>query len=161
LIPGNPIDISNDEERLGFLFPPLMKRIYAEIGNEGFGPGYGLTGLTNGAPDDTGKTAPATYEVFRSRDASELNWPMGLLPICHWGCGIVSCIDCIDPNFRMRIFDPNVHEGEDWADSFFEEASGFETWIGAWASGANLWELMYGERGHVRLILSARWPMRS
>ena len=109
LNPGNPVDISHDETRLGFPFPPLMKRIYTEIGNGGFGPGYGLTGLTHGAPDDTGQTAPAIYEVFRSPGASELNWPIGLLPICHWGCGIVSCVDCIDPNFRMRIFDPNVH----------------------------------------------------
>jgi hypothetical protein len=55
----------------------------------------------------------------------------------------------------MRIFDPNVHEGDDWADTFFEESAGFEIWIKAWASGVDLWELMYGERGHVRLILSA------
>jgi hypothetical protein len=82
------------------------KRIDVEIGNGGFGPGYGLIGLTNGAPDDQDKTAPAIYDWFRGGDPHDASWewPAGLLPICHWGCAILSCVDCADPNFRMRIF---------------------------------------------------------
>jgi hypothetical protein len=159
--PGNPVEIASDERRLGFTLPPLLKRIYVEIGNGGFGPGYGLTGLTNGAPDDTGKTAPEIYSSLRSADDHDPNWewPHGLLPICHWGCSILSCIDCQDSSFRMRIFDPNVHEGDDWADSFFEESNGFEIWIREWASGADLWDAMYGENGHIAKILAARHPI--
>jgi hypothetical protein len=157
---GDQVDIAEEETRLGFSLPPLMKRIYTEIGNGGFGPGYGLIGLTNGVPDDTGQTAPTIYEQFRSPDANDLKWPNGLLPICHWGCAILSCVDCVDPNFRMRIFDPNVHDGDDWADAFFEESPGFDIWIRAWASGIDLWELMYGERGHIAQTLSTRRPMR-
>jgi hypothetical protein len=158
LKPGNPAEIANDETRLGYTLPSLMKRIYIEIGNGGFGPGYGLIGLTNGIPDDTGKTGPAIYEQFRKGSPDEPNWkwPDGLLPICHWGCAILSCVDS---NFRMRIFDPNVYGGNDWADAFFEESADFETWIKAWASGVDLWGLMYGERGHVAKILSARRRM--
>jgi hypothetical protein len=59
----------------------------------------------------------------------------------------------------MRIFDPNVHERDDWADSFFEESNGFEVWIREWASGADLWEAMYGANGHIAQILSARHPI--
>jgi len=129
--PGDPVKIADDEKRLGFTLPPLMKRIYIEIGNGGFGPGYGLIGLTNGAPDDIGKIAPEIYNQLRSADRDDPNWkwPHGLLPICHWGCAILSCVDCTDPNFRMRIFDPNVHEKDDWADSFFEESDGFGIWM--------------------------------
>ena len=162
LNPSDPVDVAYDERRLGFTLPPLMKRVYAEIGNGGFGPGYGLIGLTNGVPDDTGETGPTIYESFRSADPNEPNWkwPNGLLPICHWGCAILSCVDCADPNFRMRIFDANVHDGDDWVDSFFEESPGFEMWIRAWASGVDLWELMYGEGGHVARILSSRRSIR-
>jgi SMI1/KNR4 family protein SUKH-1 len=157
LKPADLADITSDERRLGFALPPLMKRLYTEIGNGGFGPGYGLIGLTNGVPDDTGKAGPAIYEQLRS-SRSDWDWPIGLLPICHWGCAIMSCVDCAAPNFRMRIFDPNVHDGDDWADAFFEECVSFESWIGAWASGVDLWELTYGEKGHVFQILSARYP---
>jgi SMI1 / KNR4 family (SUKH-1) len=161
LRPGDPVEIAADEKRLGFALPPLLKRIYTEIGNGGFGPGYGLIGLTNGVPDDTGRTAPEVYRLMRgvNRDDPNWEWPEGLLPICHWGCAIVSCVDCADPNFRMRIFDPNVHDDErEWADSLFEESNGFETWIREWASGADLWSAMYGENGHIAQILTARHP---
>lgn len=154
LITSNPAAVSSDEMRLGFALPSLLKRIYAEVGNGGFGPGYGLIGLTNGAPDDTGRTNPAIYEEFRSSD--ELNWPNGLLPICHWGCAIVSCIDCTDPNFRMRIFDPNVRDKGGWSDCFFEETAAFSTWIRDWASGVSLWDRTYGEGGHINTILTER-----
>jgi hypothetical protein len=162
LSPGDPVEIANDERRLGFALPPLMKRIYIEIANGGFGPGYGLIGLTNGMPDDTGKTAPDIYVELRgaNHDDPKWKWPYGLLPICDWGCAILSCVDCADPNFRMRIFDPNVHEGDGWADSFFEECSGFEIWMKEWASGTDLWNAMYGENGHIAQILSARHPIR-
>ncbi|KYG21793.1 hypothetical protein SE92_17345 [Bradyrhizobium sp. AT1] len=154
LIPGKTGDMASDERHLRFRLPPLLRRIYADIGNGGFGPGYGLIGLTNGVPDDTGKTAVEIYEMLRS--ASELAWPDGLLPICHWGCAIYSCVDCLDPDFRMRIFDPNGHDGDDWTDAFFEESLSFEDWITSWASGVNLWDAMYGDDGHIARIMSAR-----
>jgi len=163
LIPADPIGIAKDEERLGFALPPVLKQIYVEIGNGGFGPGYGLIGLTNGIPNDLGKTGPELYELFRGSDPNDPNWewPCRLLPICDWGCAILSCVDCADTNFRMRIFDPNVHEGDDWTDSFFEESVGFEPWISDWASGIDLWDRMYGENGHIRRILTARHPERA
>ncbi|MGY4509246.1 SMI1/KNR4 family protein [Bradyrhizobium sp. USDA 3650] len=154
LMPGKPGDIDSDEKHFRFGLPSLLKRIYAEIGNGGFGPGYGLIGLTNGVPDDTGKTAVAIYDVFRS--APELGWPDALLPICHWGCAIYSCIDCLAPDFPMRIFDPDAQDGDDWSAAFFEESRGFEDWIRSWASGVDLWDAMYGNDGHIARILSAR-----
>ena len=121
--PGDPNGFASAEQELGLGLPPLLRRLYAEIGNGGFGPGYGLIGLTNGVPDDTGRTAPAIYKESRGEDPDDpaWQWPEALLPICHWGCAIVSCIDCIDTSFRMRIFDPNVFD-KDWRDCFFEES---------------------------------------
>jgi hypothetical protein len=161
--PADPADIAADEKRLGFALPPLLKRIYVEIGNGGFGPGYGLTGLTNVVPDDLGHTVPASYELRRHQDPadSKWKWPFALLPICHWGCAIVSCVDCSNSNFAMRVFDPNVHDDEqDWTDSSFDDAASFEAWIGAWADGGDLWEKMYGGHGHIARILSKRHPSR-
>jgi hypothetical protein len=39
------------EAKLGFSLPPLLRQLYTEVGNGGFGPGYGLFGLEGGYTD--------------------------------------------------------------------------------------------------------------
>src|SRR4051812_48905408 len=58
--------ISDAERRLGFPFPPLLKRVYAEVGNGGFGPGAGTLGLEGGYASADGRVLPAEYEYFRA-----------------------------------------------------------------------------------------------
>jgi hypothetical protein len=154
-------ELDEDERRLGFPLPPLFKRIYMDVGNGGFGPGYGLLGMSNGAPDDFGKTAPESYSLRRQGDPDNRDWfwPDALLPICHWGCAIYSCINCRDSNFPMQIFDPNVHQDSDWRDAYFDEAPSFDSWIREWAEGEDLWDDMYGDNGRIRKILAARKPI--
>jgi len=143
--------IAADEQTLRFKLPPLLKRLYVEVSNGGWGPGYGLLGLTGGAKDDLGQTAVQYYVSLRKRSPSDNNpswcWPTGLLALCHWGCGIYSCIDCMQPAFPMVAFDPNGRPFKDWTEAFFAECDGFEQWIGLWADGHDLWERLYGEDG--------------
>jgi hypothetical protein len=162
LRPATIMGLAADEASLGFQLPPLLKRIYVEIGNGGFGPGYGLIGMSSGAPDSTGKTSPEIYRLFRSGDTQDRawSWPRCLLPICEWGCAIWSCIYCTAANFPLHIFDPNVHcDVNSWNDSFFEEAESFEVWIRAWAEGVDLWKESYGDHGRVARILTERKPI--
>jgi hypothetical protein len=160
LRPGDPRDFADDERTLGFAVPELLKRLYAEIGNGGFGPGYGLIGLRNGFRS-TGQTASEIYAALRSGDAKELgwSWPWALLPICDWGCAIMSCIDCSESTFRMRIFDPNAREPDgDWGACLFDDLIDFDEWIEAWASGVSLWDRAYGDAGHFSQLLKPRHP---
>ncbi len=141
--------ITADEQRLGFAIPPLLKRLYLEVGNGGWGPGYGLLGLTGGMRDDTGRTAVEDYLLRTSGpdpDEPDWRWPEGLLPICHWGCAIYSCVDCFQQHSPMILFDPNADKPS-LADAFFPEQLKFEEWIGLWADGVNLWDRMYGDDG--------------
>lgn len=34
-------EIAESEELLGFTLPPFVRRVYTQVGNGGFGPGYG------------------------------------------------------------------------------------------------------------------------
>ena len=148
-----------DEGVFGFQLPPLLKRLYSDVGNGGFGPGYGLLGVTGGVPDDENRNALQLYAVFRQSNPEDRlwQWPAGLLPICHWGCAIYSCIDCTKASFSVTIFDPNGHEdGRTWSDSFFPECQSFEQWIELWVSGHNLWERMYGDNGEITRIYEDR-----
>jgi SMI1 / KNR4 family (SUKH-1) len=159
LKPAQSSGLAADEENLGFRLPPLLKRIYIEIGNGGFGPGCGLIGMSSGVPDSTGKTAPEIYRILRSNDPQDpsWSWPFCRLPICEWGCAIISYVDCAVPDFPVGIFDPNVHnDTKSWDDSFFDEAKSFEVWIKAWADGSDLWQELYGETGRITRILTER-----
>lgn len=153
-----------DEGLLGFALPPLLKRLYVEVGNGGWGPGYGLLGLSGGTKDDLGETAVASYLSRREwvSGAQEERWPAGLLPICHWGCAIYSCVDCLQAGYPVVCFDPNLHnDGKDWSDALFAEGVGFEDWIALWAEGCNLWQRLYGDDGLVGKIVQDRKALRN
>jgi hypothetical protein len=40
--PASVAEVDAAEATLGFAIPPLLRRLYTEVGNGGFGPDYGL-----------------------------------------------------------------------------------------------------------------------
>ena len=81
-------EIDAAEARLTLSLPPLLRQIYAEIG-PGFGPGdAGLRPLP-----------PALL-------------PGRLLPLCDWGGGIQSVLDCTDPAAPVIRIDPNMPKAD-------------------------------------------------
>jgi hypothetical protein len=89
-------DVAKAEADLGFPLPQLLKRIYMEISNGIAGFSYDIIGLTGGYESHCGSLVD-TYMVFKSDGKSEnKEWKTGLLPYCHWGCNIFSCVDCTD-----------------------------------------------------------------
>src|ERR1700690_934790 len=60
--PATPDAVRIAEEAIGFRFPPFLTRVWTEIANGGFGPGYGIFGIDGGlAEDRTGLTTTALY----------------------------------------------------------------------------------------------------
>lgn len=55
--PANPGVVAAAEAEVGFRLPDLLRRMYLEVANGGFGPFYGLLGLDGGATDDLGYNA--------------------------------------------------------------------------------------------------------
>jgi hypothetical protein len=133
--------IQSVEKQLGFRLPDILRNIYMKVGNGGFGPGYGLIGVSEGASDDQGNTIEILYHLYHKDEPSDpnWNWPKGLVPICYWGCAIYSCIDCNRPNAPVIVFDPNEHEEhKSWDTSFILQRASFEEWIEAWLNGSDL-----------------------
>jgi hypothetical protein len=103
------------EQRLGFLLPWFLRELYLKVGNGGFGPGYGIFGLTNGAPaianDGTYHDLVSFYYIYRgdkvlphiSHDFTTKRslfletmeqWFDQLVPIFAWGCHHYSLLGC-------------------------------------------------------------------
>lgn len=126
--PASAADIAFGEERLGLRLPSLLRRIYAEVADGGFGPGYGV------------------FPIFRGSDESGLDENLAdvrtklaldprLLPLCDWGGAIWSCLDCGTeggPIVTCAGEHPLTDTGRD-----------LRSWLLAWLDGVDLWEEMF------------------
>jgi hypothetical protein len=131
-------ELSEAEERLGFELPATLRNLYTLVGNGGYGPAYGLLGLTEGAVNARGLDSVSLYESFRQVDPDDphWSWPEGLLPIGHLGCGMYACADCTSIEVPIIWFEPNPHcEGESWDDSFLKLTDSVIAWLEAWLDG--------------------------
>jgi len=136
------------ERQLGFPFHQLLRSLLTGVANGGFGPGYGLLGLEGGRLTDEGNTSIELYLALSRPDPEdpEWTWPAGLLPLCHWGCAIYSCVDCTTPEGQIIWFDPNAYDSEETREMAFRaQGIGIVEFMVGWSQGKNHWAAMYGE----------------
>ncbi|MEV0899719.1 hypothetical protein [Actinoplanes sp. NPDC049802] len=107
--------VAEAEQIAGRPLPYLLKRLYTEVGNGGFGPGYGLLGLRGGH-----KTGQIDATVGLRH---------GSLMLCDWGCGISSDLHLDDG--QVWGYDPN---GFDAAEAFPQHMTVVD-WFAKWAEG--------------------------
>ena len=134
------------EQALGFALPPVLRRIYLEVGNGGFGPGYGLMGVPGGAVDDTGYHIVDLYQWFREADHEDpaWQWPAKLLPVCYLGCAMYGCVDCGDAKGAVTWWEPNPREPGEPVDLFLiPVAPSLEEWLWAWLHDEDWMGLAY------------------
>ena len=124
------------EDALGFALPPAIRRIYGEVADGGFGPGYGLL--------------PVAEVIARYRNlcsGGELprrrSWPVGLLPLVSRDPGW----DCVEARSgRVLGWDPeelSERSGEArFLRSFHEIAPSVEDWLEAWVTAPTFEETM-------------------
>jgi hypothetical protein len=157
------VAIEAAETAMGFRMPDLLRRLYLEIGNGGFGPGYGLVGVEGGMetiiPPYDYHTLPDIYFDIHGRPVKEalemlgephdeasvqallenageppddvVSWPDKMLPICNWGCWIISGIDCSEPQGPVWTLNGQC-------DELLPECPSFETWMEAWLNDEDL-----------------------
>ncbi len=142
--PASGAELARSERRLGFRLPPFLGEVYQQVGNGGFGPGYGLIGLPGGFAHDEGKSIVELYHEYHvdSPDDPSWQWPDGLVPVCDWGCAIFSCVDCHAGS--VVTFDPGERpEGAPLKSAFAESHAKVAAWFEDWVNGVSLWDLMY------------------
>ena len=147
-VPRATVDLVQEaEEQLGFPLPPLLRRSYLEVGNGGFGPGYGVMGIRNGFTDDQRNTVVDLYHSYCRRDPDDptWEWPRGLLPICHWGCAVYSAVDATtegNPVFFMDVGVKGV--GAPMSSITIPHKPTLQSWLEDWLEGKDLWSEVWG-----------------
>jgi len=107
--------IRRQESRLGYTLPPLLRRLYIEVGNGGFGPEWGLLNLVPISPL-VDHSIPTLYFDLRGKEESEIRWHAGVIPFSNWGCLILSCVDLSDPQTAhdppVLRYEPNAPDSD-------------------------------------------------
>src|SRR5690348_4575389 len=144
--PVSHAEIAEAEARLGFALSPFLPRLYCEVGNGGFGPGYGLFPLDSGSSDlDSIVTAYAAMRAMTQQEIDEnwadeddkpSLWPARILMVCDWGCNIYSLVNCSSSDLQVLRMDSNASVSE-WA----VESPSVQEWLATWLAGEPLFHL--------------------
>lgn len=124
--PLSGAELEEAEKQLGFALPPLLRRLYAEVADGGFGPGSGILKL-----DDVIRTyVELTKEPPGPRGQK---WPANLLPITRDEPGH----HCVDVGSGAVIFwdEEELASGTSdnvWKRSFKPEAPDLAAWLEKW-----------------------------
>jgi hypothetical protein len=102
-------ELDEAEVALGFAIPTLLRRLYTEVGNGGFGPKYGLEGVPTVPPIPGTADIVALYERYSGQDPQHPAhvWPRGLVPLISGGCLYMECVDFLHPPHPVVLFDGN------------------------------------------------------
>ncbi|MQY34418.1 hypothetical protein SRB17_23870 [Streptomyces sp. RB17] len=98
LPPATPQALAEAEASIGCPLPPLLRRLYSEVTNGGFGPGQGILGVRGGRPQ--GNFYDITDLHQEGPDPSG-KIPAGFVLLHDWGCTIWSIADFRDPAAPM------------------------------------------------------------
>ncbi len=152
--PATEEELAAAEKQLGYPLPPLLRALYANVANGGFGPGYGLDGVrgyVRAADFEQDWTwqkheRPIDLSIYLQKYGLEYFellwdvWPDSLITLCHWGCGYFSHLDCISG----RVLYGGV--GADGYGLHTQALSLYE-WLDLWLNGINLEERTYSGSG--------------
>jgi hypothetical protein len=134
-------EVEMAEAELGFPFPAMLRRVYLQVGNGGFGPGFGILAL-----NDRGARNYHLPLVDWYRDAMSFShpdyppWPRKFLTVCDWGDSITSVLDWTDPAAPVSRFNGDQYEGGALDSVMKLEAPSLRDWLEEWVAGVHLFE---------------------
>jgi hypothetical protein len=101
-VPATLERVEEAERIIGFRIPPLLRRLYLEVANGGFGRRGGVIGVPGGTRVSDFEDIT---ELYREGPEPTGTVPPGVVVIYDWGCAIVSLVDFRDPTGPMWVID--------------------------------------------------------
>jgi hypothetical protein len=142
LPPVAPDVVAAAEGQLGFRLPDLLRRLYTEVGNGGFGPVFGLVPLSAASlgddppPGAEFDLVSGYHDVVRRYAGDPQGpWPAGLVPAFYFGCTVFEFVDCRDPAGPVVGFDSGSEDLAVVRDGSRVVAESLERRLESWLAG--------------------------
>jgi hypothetical protein len=136
--PASPDVVKRAEAQVGERLPRLLRRVYLELANGGWGPGDGVYGLAGGHRDDQGDDSLTVHALLTRPDPEfPAGWtlPRPWLPLAHAGEARQFCVDCRSGGGRVVLLDPAVDPGGPLDDAVLWQRVVTEEFIRLWLDG--------------------------
>lgn len=129
--PASPQDVAAVEQAVGHPMPPLLKRLYLEVANGGFGH-WEAVSLTE--TDHWFSDCADIHEACHAFLGPESPVPAGLVPLMDRGCGMWAFIDFRTPDGWMWDWDPDYQCCP--RHTLLPLGQSLEQWLGDWLRDA-------------------------
>jgi len=121
------------EQKLGFQLPSLLRALYSQVGNGGFGPGYGLIGLNSmGAKNFHVNLVDGYLAGINFVHPDYPPWPRQFITICNWGDSITSVLDWITSEGSVYRYNGDKYEQGPFEKVMTLESPSLQTWLEDW-----------------------------
>lgn len=140
--PISMADLDKAEHRIGRRFPELLRRVYTEVANGGFGPDSGLASMTDGnrAPGHLidWPSAVGIHERNRARGV-----PASWLHLAYGGCTMEWHLSLTAVGNPVLLYDADGWVpgwGEGAHDGLRHASASLRSWLWTWADGRDVWD---------------------
>ncbi|MGW2672754.1 SMI1/KNR4 family protein [Streptomyces sp. NPDC001272] len=142
--PVTRAEIGNAELRIGHRMPDLLRRVYTEVADGGFGPDSGLASLTEGNRPPGGyldwPCSTSTHERQRGEGI-----PPSWLHLASGGCSMqwYLSLTAIDNPVLLHDSDgwePTGRHGSGPHDGLRHASPSLRHWLWTWADGGSVWD---------------------
>ncbi|MFF2777152.1 hypothetical protein ACFVU3_19870 [Streptomyces sp. NPDC058052] len=158
--PATPAEVEAAEDAIGRPLPELLRRIYTEVGDGGFGPDGGLASLTGGrrAPGDLFDWPCAVRVHGHDRTAG---LPGSWLYLASGGCTMRWYVSLLAVGHPVLLHDADGWVpawGEDPHDGLRHATASLRRWWWTWADGGDVWAEALGLPGRRRAAVRREAP---
>ncbi|MGW5636298.1 hypothetical protein [Streptomyces sp. NPDC003832] len=141
LFPPIPMpEVEAAERRIGRRLPELLRRLYTEVANGGFGPDSGLASLTDGnrAPGHL-HDWPCAAGVHERNQSQGM--PSSWLLLAYGGCTMEWHVSLSAVDNPVLLYDSDGYTvGQSPHNGLRHATASLRTWLWTWAHGGDVWD---------------------
>ncbi|MFF3563042.1 SMI1/KNR4 family protein [Streptomyces sp. NPDC002574] len=145
--PADVREVEKAEREIGHRLPQLLRRLYTEVGNGGFGPyARGFSSITSSLTSPDGLVVLSLVETYQ-RDCAR-GMPASWLELTPCGCAVYWYVSLTEPGNPVMLYETDRGDPR-YGQRPEEGVHGtipLREWLWIWADGGDVWDEVLEQR---------------